>query len=96
MKPILINWELTLPLLDQMSVLRVYTTIVSLSTPELHWYSNEESRGKVAWRWQISPNTVKYAIGQLVKKGFLSSEARGVYKIEKRFLNVEGNNEVPA
>ena len=83
----LIDWELALPLLDQISLIRVYTTVVSLSTQDYRWYSTEENRAKVAWRWQISPNTVKYALTQLVKKGFLRSESRGVYSVDKRFIN---------
>lgn len=82
----LINWEAALPLIDKMSVLRVFTTLVSLSTNDLQFYSTEENRVKIAWRWQISPNTVKYALGQLVKKGLIESHSRGVYSIDKKYI----------
>lgn len=82
----LINWELVLPLVDKISVLRVYITVVSLCTRDYKWYSNEDNRAKVAWRWQMSPSTVKYALAQLVKKGFLQSESRGIYSVDKRFI----------
>jgi hypothetical protein len=84
----LVNWEAALPLMDQMSVLRVYTTIVSYTSET--FYSTNENRSKIAWRWQMSPNTVKYAIAQLAEKNFLKREGRGVYKVNKDFLiNVE-------
>lgn len=92
----LINWELALPLIDKMSILRVYTTVVALSTHDYKFYSTEENRVKVAWRWQMSPNTVKYALSQLVKKGFLQSESRGVYSVDKRFINEEENQGISA
>jgi len=83
----LINWELALPYVDKMSVLKVYTTIVALSTHDFKFYSTEDNRAKVAWRWQISPNTVKYALRQLVKKDLIELEQRGVYKINRDFIH---------
>ena len=82
----LINWDTALPLLDAISILRVYITLVAASDEDYLWYSTEDNRAKIAWRWQMSPNTVKYALSQLVKKGFLRSESRGVYSVDKRFI----------
>ena len=88
-KKAMINWELALPLIEKMSVLRVYISVVSLCTHDYKWYSNEDNRTKVAWRWQMAQSTVKYALTQLVKKGFLQSESRGIYSVDKRFIHEE-------
>lgn len=82
----LINWNTVLPLLDQLAVIRVYLSIVSSMDDDRRWYSNKESRTRIEWRWQMSPSTVKYSISQLTKKGFLRSESRGIYTVDKKYL----------
>jgi hypothetical protein len=87
MARLIANWDLVLSQLDHLSHIRVFLTIVSLTDDKLIWYSNTETRGRISWRWQMAPSTVKYAIAQLVKKGFLVSLSRGVYKVDKKYLN---------
>ena len=82
----LVNWDAVLPILDQVSFIRVYLTIVSVADLERKWYSTKESRADIEWRWQMAQSTVKYAIAQLTKKGLLNTQSRGVYIIEKKYL----------
>jgi len=82
----IVNWDVVLPLLNQLSYVRVYQTVISLTDDNHIWYSNKESRARISWRWQMAPSTVKYAIAQLVKKGFLESVQRGVYRVDKSYL----------
>ena len=84
-----IYWEIVLPVIDQVSIIRVYLSVVSSCTDDYKWYSNQESRSRIGWRWQMAPSTVKYAISQLVKKGFLRSESRGIYSVDKKYLKNE-------
>jgi len=85
----LIQWEKVLLLLDQMALLRVYSTIVASMDDDYTWYSNLESRSKIEWRWQMADSTVKYAIAKLVEKGLLARKLRGVYIISKQFIRQE-------
>lgn len=82
----LINWEKVLPKLDKMSLVYVYTGIVSGVTEKYVWYSNEDTVAKIAWRYQMAPSTVKYAIGKLAKLGLITHKTRGVYIVKKNNL----------
>jgi len=82
----LILWDKVFPELNQMSLIRVFVALVSSCTEEAIWYSNKDTIAAVAWRWQMSVSTVKYAIGQLNKLGFISNTSRGVYEINKEYL----------
>jgi len=84
----LIDWEKVLLVVNQMSIIRVYSTIIASIDDEYTWYSNKESRARIEWRWQIAESTVKYAIGKLVKSGLISVVTRGVYRINKEYLKV--------
>lgn len=82
----LINWYAVFPQLEQLAIIRVYLSIVSSMDEQYVWYSNRESRAKIEWRWQLADSTVKYAITQLRKKGFLLIKSRGIYEVSKEYL----------
>lgn len=84
----LIDWDKTLLILNKLSLIRVFIAIVSSSTDDLKWYSNEETRAQIAWRWQIGPSTVKYAINKLTTLKVIELSKRGVYTINKEYLRL--------
>lgn len=82
----LIDWDATFPVLNKYSLLKVFIGIVTMADDDLKWYSNEESRAKIQWRFQISPSTVKIAISKLKDCGVITSTVRGIYKLDKKYL----------
>lgn len=88
---ILINWEKVFPIIDKMSVFKVYIGIVSGITEDYKgdflWFSNEENRRRVGWRWQIAESTVKVAISHLTKLNLIKVQNRGTYIVNKEYLN---------
>lgn len=82
----LINWYAVFPQIDQLAIIRVYLVIVSNMDDNYIWYSNKESRAQIEWRWQMAESTVKYAIAQLKKKGFLKVRTRGIYEVSREYL----------
>jgi len=83
----LINWDMALPVLGKLSLVQVYIAIVALSDNEGKWYSNEESRAAITWRWQIASSTVKTALRALKEESLILTNSRGAYTLNKKFLN---------
>lgn len=87
---VLINWDKVFPILDKMSSLKVYIGIVAgiveAQDGEYLWFSIEESRDRIAWRYQIAESTVKGAIKHLAVLKIIKVKSRGIYIINKEYL----------
>ena len=72
---------------NTLSELRAISSIIkSCSDLDLMWYSNINSRKKLANELQISDSRVKQVIADLCSLGILIKRSKGIYKISKRYI----------
>lgn len=86
----LINWDKIITIVDQISIIKVFISIVSSIDDELKWYSNIETRAKIEWRWQLAASTVKVALTKLTEISLITTTSRGIYQVNKKFLVLNG------